>query len=99
MSIIINNYGNALRLNNDKLSKEILDNFGIKTIVSRNEDQLFIAMNHYGSCFTLMTKLRWEFDYSVHKKGEVYIICINNVDECIYGEDKQYINNLKNKLK
>lgn len=87
MSKIINNYSNALRLSDESLVKEISEKFGVKAVVSRNDDRLFIGLSHYESCFFLMKKLRWDFDYSVHKKGEIYIIDIANCDVENFSEE------------
>lgn len=78
MDYIINNYQNALTLKCSDLEKGIEENFGIKTFISKEENKLYIGITHYQSCFTLMTKLRWDFDYSVYKKGDLYIINIKN---------------------
>lgn len=80
MELIINNYQNALLFECSDLEKGIEESFGIKTIISKNDDKLYVAITHYQSCFTLMTKLRWDFDYSVHKKVNLYIIDISHCD-------------------
>lgn len=89
MSEIIRNYKKALELNNEHLELEILENFGIKTIISRNKNRMYIAVSHYESCFTLMRKLRWNFDYCVHKKGEIYIIDISNLEVEDFEENRR----------
>jgi hypothetical protein len=89
MSEIIRNYKKALKLNNEQLQLEILENFGIKSIITRNENRLYIGVSHYESCFTLMRKLRWDFDYCVHKKGEIYIIDISNSEVENFEENRR----------
>lgn len=89
MSEIIRNYKKALELNNEHLELEILENFGIKTIISRNKNRMYIAVSHYESCFTLIRKLRWNFDYCVHKKGEIYIIDISNLEVEDFEENRR----------
>jgi hypothetical protein len=70
-------YKNTLTLSNKQLESVICDNFGIKTIIDRNDSFLFIMLEHHDSCFTLMRKLRWTFEYEVYKKLDNYIIKIN----------------------
>lgn len=89
MSEIIRNYQKALKLNNEQLQLEILENFGIKAIISRNENRMYIGVSHYESCFTLMRKLRWDFDYCVHKKGEIYIIYISHLEVENFEENRR----------
>lgn len=89
MSEIIRNYQKALKLNNEQLQLEILENFGIKAIISRNENRMYIGVSHYESCFTLMRKLRWDFDYCVHKKGEIYIIDISHLEVENFNENRR----------
>jgi len=89
MSEIIRNYQKALKLNNKQLEIEILNTFGIKSIIKRNQNRMYIAVSHHGSCFTLMEKLRWDFNYSVHKKGEIYIIDISNLEVENFQENKR----------
>ena len=89
MSEIIRNYQKALKLNNEQLQLEILENFGIKAIISRNENRMYIGVSHYESCFTLMRKLRWDFDYCVHKKGEIYIIDISHLEVENFEENRR----------
>jgi hypothetical protein len=76
MSNLVNNYSYALKLTDAELSKEIIENFGIKALITRDKERLYIGVSHHESCFSLMRKLRWDFDYSVHKKGNIYIIDI-----------------------
>lgn len=89
MSEIIRNYQKALKLNNEQLQLEISENFGIKAIISRNENRIYIGISHYESCFTLMRKLRWDFDYCVHKKGEIYIIDISHLEVENFEENRR----------
>jgi hypothetical protein len=89
MSEIIRNYQKALKLNNEQLQLEILENFGIKSIITRNDNRLYIGVSHYESCFTLMRKLRWDFDYCVHKKGEIYIIDISHLEVENFEENRR----------
>lgn len=89
MSEIIRNYQKALKLNNEQLQLEILENFGINAIITRNDNRLYIGVSHYESCFTLMRKLRWDFDYCVHKKGEIYIIDISHLEVENFEENRR----------
>jgi len=70
-------YKNTLMLSNKQLESIICNNFGIKTIIKRNEHHILIILEHHDSCFTLMRKLRWTFKYEVYKKIDNYIIKIN----------------------
>lgn len=70
-------YKNTLTLSNKQLESVICDNFGIKTIIYKNDNFLLIMLEHHDSCFTLMRKLRWNFEYGVYKKLDNYIIKIN----------------------
>jgi len=70
-------YKNTLTLSNKQLESVICDNFGIKTTIDRNENFVLIMLEHHDSCFTLMRKLRWTFEYEVYKKLDNYIIKIN----------------------
>lgn len=70
-------YKNTLTLSNKQLESLICNNFGIKTTIDRNDNFFLIMLEHYDSCFTLMRKLRWTFEYEVYKKLDNYIIKIN----------------------
>ena len=52
----------------------IIDNLGLKVEVIKKENKTFILLQSYQSCFRLMERLHWDFDFSVHKKDKKYII-------------------------
>lgn len=52
----------------------IIDNLGLKVEVIKNKKNTFILLQSYQSCFRLMERLHWDFDFSVHKKSNKYII-------------------------
>jgi hypothetical protein len=47
---------------------------GLKVEVVKKENSTFILLQSYQSCFRLMERLHWDFDFSVHKKNNKYII-------------------------
>lgn len=52
----------------------IIDSLGLKVQVLKNENKTFIMLQSYQSCFRLMERLHWDFDFSVHKKNKKYLI-------------------------
>lgn len=63
----------------DGISEFILESYGIKTEVTRYEDKPMIKVVNHFSLFTLITKIRYEFDFVVyHQKGtNEYLLHIN----------------------
>ena len=47
---------------------------GLKVSVIKENNRLFISLLSYQSCFRLMERLHWDFDFSVHKKNKNYIV-------------------------
>lgn len=59
-----------------KAVEEMISNTcGIKAAVKRGEDnRLLICLQHHDSAFEIMRRLRLDFDYSLHKRGKLYLI-------------------------
>ena len=67
-------YENLKGLATNKIESLILENIGIKCLVKRKDNKLLIMCQTYKSCFNIMEKIRYDFDYSVHKKGNYYLL-------------------------
>jgi len=67
-------YENLKGLATNKIESLILENIGIKCLVKRTDNKLLIVCQTYRSCFNIMEKIRYDFDYSVHKKGNYYLL-------------------------
>lgn len=67
-------YENLKGLATNKIESLILENIGIKCLVKRTDNKLLIMCQTYKSCFNIMEKIRYDFDYSVHKKGNYYLL-------------------------
>ena len=67
-------YENLKGLATNKIELLILENIGIKCLVKRIDNKLLIMCQTYRSCFNIMEKIRYDFDYSVHKKGNYYLL-------------------------
>lgn len=67
-------YESLKGLETNKIESLILEDIGIKCLVKRNENKLLIICQTYRSCFNIMEKIRYDFDYSVHKKGSYYLL-------------------------
>lgn len=63
-----------LSLNKTEIEEIVLSVLGIKTVVKKENDNLYIQLQSYQSCFRLMERLRFDFDFSVHKRNKIYII-------------------------
>lgn len=63
-----------LQLAPQEIEGLIIDNLGLKVEVVKNDNSTFILLKSYQSCFRLMERLHWDFDFSVHKKNNKYII-------------------------
>lgn len=66
-------YSHLSLLAPNEIETLVLDTLGIKATVKRANGKTLIMVEHYNSCFEVMKKLRFDFDYSVHKKGKKYI--------------------------
>lgn len=67
-------YENFKGLATSEIESIILENIGIKCLVKRTDNKLLIMCQTYRSCFNIMEKIRYDFDYSVHKKGNYYLL-------------------------
>ena len=67
-------YENLKGLATNKIESLILEDIGIKCLVKRTDNKLLIMCQTYKSCFNIMEKIRYDFDYSVHKKGNYYLL-------------------------
>lgn len=67
-------YENLKGLSTNKIESIILENIGVKCIVKRTDNKLLIMCQSYRGCFNIMEKIRYDFDYSVHKKGNYYLL-------------------------
>jgi hypothetical protein len=47
---------------------------GLKVSVIKENNKLFISLLSYQSCFRLMERLHWDFDFSVHKRNKHYVV-------------------------
>lgn len=63
-----------LKVRPEELQKHILETLGVKTAVKREWNFMLIMCQHHSSCFMIMERLRFDFDYSVHKRGKQYLI-------------------------
>ena len=63
-----------LQLAPQEIEGLIIDSLGLKVEVIKKENTTFILLQSYQSCFRLMERLHWDFDFSVHKKDKKYII-------------------------
>jgi len=63
-----------LQLAPKKIEVLIVDSLGLKVEVIKKDNKTFILLQSYQSCFRLMERLHWDFDFSVHKKDRKYII-------------------------
>lgn len=57
-----------------EIEEQIINILGLKVSVIKENNRLFIALQSYQSCFRLMERLHWDFDFSVHKKNKNYIV-------------------------
>ena len=68
------NLNEIIQLAPKEIEVLIIDNLGLKVEVIKKENKTFILLQSYQSCFRLMERLHWDFDFSVHKKDKKYII-------------------------
>ena len=71
---LITKRNEILQLAPQEIEGLIIDILGLKVKVVKNENNTFILLQSYQSCFRLMERLHWDFDFSVHKKNNKYII-------------------------
>lgn len=57
-----------------EIEEQIIKILGLKVSVIKENNRLLIALQSYQSCFRLMERLHWDFDFSVHKKNKNYIV-------------------------
>lgn len=63
-----------LKLSAIEIEEIVLISLGLKVEVVKNENKTFVLLKSYQSCFRLMERLHWDFEFSVHKKDKKYII-------------------------
>lgn len=73
-NLIIKNKNILLSLNEIEMEEVVLSVLGIKTVVKKENENLYIQLQSYQSCFKLMERLHFDFDFSVHKRNKIYII-------------------------
>lgn len=56
-----------------KLEQLIEEKIGIGVQVKADGGKLFILCHHHGSCYELMKRMIWDFDYTIHKRGKKYL--------------------------
>lgn len=66
--MLITKRNEILKLSPIEIEALIIDNLGLKVEVIKKENITFILLQSYQSCFRLMERLHWDFDFSVHKK-------------------------------
>lgn len=71
---LITKRNEILQLAPKEIEVLIIDSLGLKVEVIKKENSTFILLQSYQSCFRLMERLHWDFDFSVHKKDRKYII-------------------------
>lgn len=57
-----------------EIEEQIIKILGLKVSVIKENNRLLIALQSYQSCFRLIERLHWDFDFSVHKKNKNYIV-------------------------
>jgi len=65
---------NLLELNKNEIEFLIIENLGLKVEVIKKENKILILLQNNKSCFRLMEKLHYDFNFIVHKQGKKYII-------------------------
>lgn len=73
-NLILKKRNDILSLNTTEMEEIVLSVLGIKTIVKKDNGNLYIQLQSYQSCFRLMERLHFDFDFSVHKRNKIYII-------------------------
>jgi adenylate cyclase class IV len=72
--IVKHKKNDLLSLNTIEIEEMVLTILGIKTVVKKENEKLYIQLQSYQSCFKLMERLHFDFDFSVHKRNRIYII-------------------------
>jgi hypothetical protein len=57
-----------------KIEVLILEHTGIKVLAKKENGKLYLICSAHRSCYNIMEKLRYDFDFSVHKKGNYYLL-------------------------
>ena len=73
-SLIKRKKNDLLTLDTLEIQNQVLCILGLKVSVIKENNRLLIALQSYQSCFRLMERLHWDFDFSVHKKNKHYIV-------------------------
>lgn len=71
---LITKRNEILQLAPQEIEELIINILGLKVSVIKENNRLLIALQSYQSCFKLMERLHWDFDFSVHKKNKNYIV-------------------------
>lgn len=74
MQNLITKRNELLKLTSQEIEGLVIESLGLKVEVIKKENSTFILLQSYRGCFQLMEKLHWDFDFSVHKKNNKYII-------------------------
>lgn len=74
MQKLITKRNEILQLAPQEIEELIIQSLGLKVEVIKKENSTFILLQSYQSCFRLMERLHWDFDFTVHKKEKKYII-------------------------
>jgi hypothetical protein len=72
--MLITKKNEILQLHPQEIEELIINILGLKVKVFKNKNKTFILLQSYQSCFRLMERLHWDFEFSVHKKNNKYII-------------------------
>jgi len=73
-SLIKKKRNDLLTLTALEIEEQIINILGLKVSVIKENNRLLIALQSYQSCFRLMERLHWDFEFSVHKKNKHYIV-------------------------
>jgi len=77
---LITKKNEMLQLAPQEIEGLISESLGLKVEVIKKENSTFIFLQSYQSCFRLIERLHWDFDFSVHKKNKHYIVEILNTN-------------------
>ena len=72
--MIITKRNEILQLAPQEIEGLIINILGLKVEVIKENNNTFILLQSYQSCFRLMERLHWDFDFKVYKKNNKYII-------------------------
>lgn len=73
-SLIKKKKNDLLTLTSLEIEEQIINILGLKVSVIKENNRLLIALQSYQSCFRLMERLHYDFDFSVYKKGKNYLV-------------------------